>query len=236
MDFLLSPFAQDHAYHAFADTRALLGVPNFWNVISNLPFLIVGLWGLSFLVRNSAIVAPLRNVWAVFFVGILMTTFGSGHYHLNPDNASLAWDRLAMTIGFMSLFALVIGEYLSVAWAHRLLGPLLLTGAASVYYWLHTEALGEGDLRPYALVQFLPMLFIPLIMLLHRDRSDLGLYLGGLIGLYVAAKVFEQYDAFVFAAGGLMGGHALKHVLAALAAASLLLGLYRRRNVPSTNH
>jgi len=160
-----------------------------------------------------------------------LTAFGSSVYHLSPDNASLGWDRLAMTIGFMSLFALVIGEYVSVAWAHRLLVPLLLLGAGSVYYWLRTESMGVGDLRPYAAVQFLPMLYIPVIMLRYRGESDLGPYIGGLIAFYVLAKVFEQYDANVFAVGEMMGGHALKHVLAALASASLLAGLYRRRNV-----
>lgn len=230
LEFLLSPFAQDHAYHAFADGRTLLGIPNFWNVMSNLPFLIVGTWGLAFLARNPVVVAPLRRAWTVFFVGILVTTFGSVYYHLSPDNPSLGWDRLAMTIGFMSLFALVIGEYVSVSWASRLLVPLLLLGAGSVYYWLQTEAQGAGDLRPYALVQFLPMLIIPLVMLLRRGHSDLGPFLGGLIAFYVAAKIFEYYDASVFAVGGFMGGHALKHTLAALAPASLLLGLHRRRD------
>lgn len=228
LDFLLSPFAQDHAYHAFADGRTLLGIPNFWNVLSNLPFLIVGTWGLRFLVGNSSVVAPLRSAWAMFFIGILVTTFGSGYYHLSPDTPSLGWDRIAMTIGFMSLFALVIGEYVSVNWARRLLVPLLLLGVASVYYWLQTEAQGTGDLRPYALVQFLPILLIPPIMFLRRGQSDLGPYLAAMIVFYVAAKVFEHYDARVFAAGEFMGGHALKHALAALAPASLLLGLHRR--------
>ena len=228
LDFILSPFAQDHAYHAFADDRTLLGIPNFWNVISNLPFLVIGASGLGFIARHPGIVAPLRYNWIVFFIGILVTTFGSGYYHLSLDNASLGWDRLAMTIGFMSLFALVIGEYISVSWAHRLLGPLVLLGAASVYYWLRTEAYGAGDLRPYALVQFLPLLLIPIIMLRHRERSDLGPYLAGMIALYVAAKICEYYDADVFAASGLTGGHAVKHVLAALAPACLLVGLQRR--------
>jgi len=115
-----------------------------------------------------------------------------------------------------------------VAWAHRLLVPLVMLGAASVYYWLLTEAWGAGDLRPYALVQFLPLLLIPIIILRRRERSDLGRYLVGMIALYGAAKVFENYDASVFAAGEIMGGHAIKHVLAALAPASLLIGLRRR--------
>lgn len=229
-EVLLTPFAQDPAYHLFADDRTLLSIPNFWNVASNLPLLIVGALGLMFLTRHGPVVAPLRGAWAVFFIGILATSFSSGYYHLNPDNATLAWDRLTMTAGFMGLFALVVGEYVSMRWANRLLVPLLILGAGSVFYWLQTEARGNGDLRLYAIVQFLPMLLIPLIVLLRRGRSDLGPYFGGMIVFYAAAKGCEHYDASLFAAGEIVSGHTLKHVLAALAAAIILSGLYRRLN------
>ena len=43
---LLPPIAQDPTYHQFADQRTLLGIPNFWNVVSNLPFVLVGAMGL----------------------------------------------------------------------------------------------------------------------------------------------------------------------------------------------
>src|SRR5210317_1629653 len=219
LEMLLSPLAQDPAYHAFADNRTLLGIPNFWNVVTSVPFFVVGAWGLLFLTKHPDAVSGLRSIWTVFFIGILATMFGSGYYHLAPDNGSLGWDRLTMVIAFMSLFALVIGEYVSTEWANRLLVPLLLIGVGSVYYWLSTEAQGAGDLRPYALVQFLPMLLVPIIVLLRRGRSDLGPWFGLMIVFYAAAKIFEFYDASVFAAGGLMSGHAIKHVLASLGAA-----------------
>jgi hypothetical protein len=44
---LLPPIPQDQDYHHFADTRALLGIPNVWNVISNLPFIAAGAVGLA---------------------------------------------------------------------------------------------------------------------------------------------------------------------------------------------
>lgn len=228
LEIVLNPFAQDPAYHAFADTRTLLGIPNFWNVVSNLALLIAGAWGLIYLAKNSLAGELLRPIWATFFLALILTAFGSGYYHLNPDNASLAWDRLAMTIGFMSLFALVIGEYVSATWANRLLIFLLLIGAGSVWYWLRTEIQGVGDLRPFALVQFLPMLLVPLIMILRRERSDMGLYLVGMMVFYAGAKIVEYYDAPIFTAGELISGHSLKHVFAALAGGSLLLGLHRR--------
>lgn len=231
-ELISNPIAQDLAYHEFADQRMLLGVPNFWNVASNLPFIIVGAWGFKFTRRH--VNDPLRIAWLVFFVGIFLTAFGSGYFHLRPDNESLAWDRLTMTIGFTSFVAIVIGEYLSVDWGKRLLVPLLVVGAASVFYWLHTERLGAGDLRPYALVQFVPMLLVPIIVIARRDRSDLGRYIGWMIAFYVIAKLLEQFDDAVFSVGNLMSGHALKHVSAALGPAALLLGLMRRTPVAET--
>jgi hypothetical protein len=227
---LADPIAQDPQYHLFADTRTLASIPNFMNVTSNFPFLIVGIFGLLFILKNSASITPhMKPAWLIFFFGIFMTAFGSGYYHLAPANEPLVWDRLPMTIGFMSLVAIVIAEYLSVSIAKKLLLPLLLIGFASVMYWSHTEALGRGDLRPYALVQFLPMLLIPLVISLYGSRSDLGRYIWLMIGFYVASKFAELFDAELYNAGNLVSGHALKHVVAALAPASLLVGLMQRK-------
>jgi len=226
--FVADPVAQDLAYHLFADRRSMFGIPNFLDVISNLPFAIVGAAGLYFVSRDAAIPSN-RLAWHIFFVGVFLTAFGSGYYHLAPGNDTLVWDRLPMTIAFMSFVAIVAGEYLSEALAKRLLLPLLVAGAASVFYWAHTEALGRGDLRAYALVQFLPMLLIPMVVLLYRDRSDLGPYVGLMIVFYIAAKLLEFFDAAVFAAGGIVSGHSLKHVFAAMAPAGLLYGLRQRR-------
>src|SRR5215831_653555 len=42
---LLPKIPQDQAYHLFADQRALVGIPNFWNFVSNIPFAVVGAVG-----------------------------------------------------------------------------------------------------------------------------------------------------------------------------------------------
>jgi len=228
--FLLDPVSQDPAYHAFADVRTFLGIPNFSNVVSNLPFLVVGSWGLGFALRHEhGATRALRPAWLGFFGGMMLTAAGSAWYHLAPDNASLTWDRLAMTVGFMSLLAIVIGEYLSAPFARRVFPLLLLAGAASVVYWSATEALGAGDLRPYVIVQFLPLLLIPLIVALYFRRSDLGVPIIALILFYAAAKTSEAFDAEILAWTGLISGHSLKHVLAALAPAALLVALMQRR-------
>jgi len=111
-------------------------VNNFWNVASNLPFLVVGLWGLYYVHRygESTCLPGLQPAYGVFFTGICLTAFGSGYYHLIPANDSLVWDRLPMTIGFAGLFSIIIGEFVSVRGGRRLLAPLLVIGIASVVY------------------------------------------------------------------------------------------------------
>jgi hypothetical protein len=226
---LADPVAQDPSYHLFSDQRSFAGVPNFLNVMSNLPFLFVGAWGLVFVMRHGDSVAPeMKLAWIIFFAGITLTTFGSGYYHLRPANEPLVWDRLPMTIGFMSLVAILVAEYGSARIGKALLVPLLLVGFASVMYWSYTEAHGVGDLRPYAIVQFLPILLIPITLLLFPARSDLGRYVWVMIGFYLAAKFFETFDGNIYAAGELISGHSIKHIVASLAPASLLYGLMQR--------
>jgi hypothetical protein len=229
---MFDPVAQDPSYFLFADQRTMIGVANFMNVMSNLPFLIVGFVGLRVLCADVEAVAPAyRAACIVFFSGVFTTAFGSGYFHLRPDNESLVWDRLPMTIGFMSLVSIVISAYISRQTGQRALLPLLLLGAISVAYWAFTESIGAGDLRAYAVVQFLPMLLIPMIIFLYRSHNDLGRFLWWMIGFYVAAKVAEQLDERLFEAGNLISGHTLKHLLASLAPASLIYGIKRRQTL-----
>jgi len=227
---LVDAVPQDPNYHQFADQTGMLNIPNFLNVVSNLPFLLVGFLGWRLILQHPETATPdTRTAWLVFFFGIALTAFGSGYFHLEPNNDTLFWDRTPMTIGFMSLISIIIAEYFSPQVGRRLLLPLLLVGISSVLYWAHTEALGAGDLRPYALVQFLPMLLIPLTIFLYRSRSDLTRYLWWMIAFYVAAKVSEQLDDVLYSAGSILSGHSLKHLLASLAPASILYGLMQRK-------
>lgn len=228
---------QDPGYHAFADVRTLLGVPNLHNVLSNLPFLIVGLLGLAEVARrvrvNKGSVSE-RGAWTALFLGVALTAFGSAYYHWAPDNHTLLWDRLPMTLGFMGFFAGVIGERISQKAYVFLLWPMIGIGVASVLYWYATENHGIGDLRAYIMVQFFPLLTIPLIMALYKPRfSHSKLILGALAG-YAAAKGVEVYDSAIYGAtGGLVGGHALKHLLAACAC-WLLYHMFKTRQPLAT--
>ena len=216
---------QPLSYHHFADARTLFGVQNFWNVASNLPFLVVGVAALYWLAGHPEAVAPeLLTAWYLLFTGVAMVSLGSGSYHFAPDNHSLVGDRAPMTVAFMAFFAIIVGEHISLRLAKWLLWPLLLAGVASVLYWRSTD-----DLRPYALVQFLPVLLIPLILVLYPRKGSGAVWAA--LGWYVLAKLLEQFDAQVYAAlGQAISGHSLKHVAAAAGMWALLGGLKSRHS------
>jgi hypothetical protein len=229
--FLLDPIAQDPTYYEFADDRTILKLLNFWNVVSNVAFFLVGGAGLFYLrSKNRPGVHPDMHVaYVIFFAGVFLTGIGSAYFHYAPGNNTLVWDRLPMTIGFMALFAIIISEYISLRVAKGMLLPLLIIGAASVVYWGVTEARGAGDLRPYAVIQFLPMLLIPLILVMYRSVYDKTAFLWSVVALYVLSKFFEQVDLAVFEAGRLISGHSVKHIVAALAPLVFLYGIDIRR-------
>ena len=230
--FLLVPaYPQPQSYYAFADDRTLFGMPNFCNVASNALFLgpgIAGLWLLGSTPRPGAL-ADLFPAYHVFFAGVLLTAFGSAWFHLNPGNQSLFWDRLPMTIAFMSLFAIVVGEHVSRRLGKMLLWPLLAIGAASVIYWDYSEARLAGDLRLYGLVQFLPLVLIPGIMLTHRSVFDRTAFIWVVLVLYGLAKACELLDVPIYNLGHLISGHCIKHMLAACAPLVLIYGGMKRR-------
>ena len=229
---LVPRIPQDQSYHNFADHRALIGVPNFLNVVSNIPFLIIGISGLVFLTQSNStkrlLTAPERLAYVTFFLAVSLTCFGSAHYHLSPNNDRLVWDRLPMTIAFMSLLTCVICERINAKAGLMLFTPLLMIGAGSVIYWYLSEARGSGDLRPYVVVQFYSGLAIALIAVMFRSRYTRGRELLIAMGLYVLAKVFEVLDPVVFNLGRIVSGHTLKHLAASVSIWCILRMLVRR--------
>ena len=213
----VSPIAQDPAYHRFADQRSLLGVAHFWNVVSNLPFLLLGLAGMHLLWQQRDTDMPLRVLYWTFFSGVALVALGSGYYHLKPENPTLVWDRLPMTIAFMAFFATVTAQCIHSTLGRRMLLPLLTLGIFSVFYWHVTEQAGHGDLRLYALVQFLPMLLIPLMLLMFAARLAGARYIWWMLVAYVVSKLLEHFDAGIYLLLGGISGHSLKHLAAAVA-------------------
>ncbi|MCC6391912.1 MAG: ceramidase domain-containing protein [Bryobacterales bacterium] len=211
-----APIVQDPAYHRFADQRAFFGIPNFWNVTTNLLFCGVGVYGLRAWRRARWESDAHRWPWLITALGSLLIGCGSGYYHAMPDNQTLFWDRLPMTLAFMGVLSAVIAERIHTRAGVALLAPFLVLGMLSVEVWRRGELTGVGDLRFYALVQFYPMAALPLILWMFPSRYTEGGGMWQMAGMYGGAKVFEWLDAGIYAmSGGVMSGHSLKHVAAA---------------------
>ncbi len=236
--FMFPAVAQNPEYHNLADRRMIAGIPNFWDVVSNVPFLLVGVLGLWQLAQSrgdrSRLVLPQEAFpLAVAFAGAVLIFAGSAYYHWSPSNDTLVWDRLPMTLTFMGIFSMILGERIGVKIGVALLLPLLIAGVASVAYWQVTEQVGQGDLRPYGLVQFLPILLIPVILWLFPARYSGIRYLWEMIGCYLVAKGLEFLDAAIWDwTGGWLAGHSLKHCAAAWGIYALVRYLKHRRPVP----
>ncbi len=225
------PIAQDVSYHLFADTREIWNIRNFWNVVSSIPFVIVGYLGLNKLKHSGKlnILGEMTFAYILLFFGTFLVGFGSGYYHLAPDNQTLVWDRLPMTIAFMALFSIIISEFIAVRSGKALLLPLILVGIFSVVYWHFSEIRGEGDLRLYVLVQFYPMLAIPVILTCFRSTFTHIQAYWWLLLAYIVAKLFEHFDSEIYNVLGFISGHSLKHIFAALGM-YVLLFFYQKRN------
>ena len=226
---------QPLSYHNFADHRAWLGIPNVGDVASNLAFAIFGVSGLRFLAQLSPEEAGNRFIdfcerwfYLLAFFGMILTAAGSSYYHWAPNNERLVWDRLPMTVVFMSLVAAMIAERISVRWALMFWPALLAIGAASVLQWHWSEQAGRGDLRFYAAVQVYAVLVL-LVMLFLPPRYTRSSDWGVVVALYVVAKLLETFDKRVFALGHVVSGHTLKHIAAGLAGFWILRMLMRRR-------
>jgi hypothetical protein len=213
--FSLPPIPQDANYHHFADVRPIMGIPNFWNVLSNVLFILVGIFGLIKFFRKE--IAFPGASYVLFCTGVFLVGAGSAYYHYEPTSQSLVWDRLPMTLAFMALFSMVVSDRISLKLGAQILWPLLLAGVASVTYWHWSELHGRGDLRAYAVIQFLPMILIPVIMIVYPGKVMNSSFLWGTLGTYALAKVAEHYDLIIYNSVGILSGHSIKHLLAAFA-------------------
>ncbi len=216
--FLSAPISQDECYHIFSDKDSLLGIPNFWNVVSNLPFLIVGAIG----ILKVKHLEKYHVQYLLFFLGICFVSIGSAYYHLNPSNETLIWDRLPMTLAFMALFSLVISEFIDDKIGKLLLIPLLLLGILSIAVWILFN-----DLRIYALVQFYPVLAIPVILVFFK--SNTGKVYWHLLIAYIIAKLLEHFDRETHDILKIISGHSLKHIVAAIGVLGLAIASGKKK-------
>ncbi len=210
--FFIDPITQNQDYHNFADDKCLLSINNFCNVLSNLPFVIFGIYGL-FLVNKLMKNEVLIYNYYTFFIGIFLTGFGSAYYHYNPNDTTLIWDRLPMTISFMSFFTIVIGTFIDENFAKKTLIYFVAIGLLSIVYWVNFS-----DLRAYFLVQFLPIVLLFVILLLSNKNNEFKKYFWSIVSFYIIAKILETNDLQVYNfTNHTISGHSLKHFSAAVA-------------------
>ncbi|KKD00545.1 ceramidase domain-containing protein [Photobacterium halotolerans] len=222
-----SPIIQPANFYDYADTRPCFGVNNFINVITNLPFALVGFLGIRLLSQIPAkqaaqVIEPeISSAYFLFFQALLATSLGSAFYHLSPDPFGLMLDRIPISLAFINLYCIVLSEYLSPRLGQKLLFPLNVFGLLAVMYWylMTTYQEGPADLSAYVLVQLLPIVHLPLILMLCKERRPGGRYYLAALVTYGFAKLAELQDTTLYTLTGMwISGHSVKHLLAALAA------------------
>ena len=221
---LHGPITQPAHYHHFADAGAAWGLPNAADVLSNLGFAAAGIWGWLCCSDARSDDAGLRSPgYRLFLLALVLTAAGSFYYHLQPDDARLVWDRIPIALACAGLLAAVHGE--TTGSTHIMRNTVVLTIAAvcSVVWWNIS-----GDLRPYLLMQALPLILIPLWQWIHGTARLERRAFGAAIALYVLAKLAELHDHEILAISGFISGHTLKHLLATVAACTIVSVLVNR--------
>jgi len=210
----LPSIQQDQNYHNFADQRALFGVNNAFDTLSNLAFIIVGILGLFNFYNNKFI--KISNSFSVilnlFFISIILTGLGSGYYHLSPNDFTLVFDRLALTLVFTFILAMLANVRISERSGFHTLAELIILAPLTVLIWNY-----NGNLTPYAVLQFGGIIIIVLTLLLTKAQKQSPCF-ASLIILYGFAKLAEFYDVEIFKLSqNLISGHTLKHLIGAIA-------------------
>jgi len=230
----LAPIPQSQSYHHFADQRPIGGIPHGFDVLSNLAFLLSGVLGLLFVAKARPVFdAGTRWAFATLFFGLLLTSLGSGYYHLSPDNQHLVFDRLPMIVAMSGCVGVVIADRFGGKGAWSILA-LLALGFWTVFQWNASEQAGRGDLRWYALYQGLVILVGALLLLLFSSRNGLTQPFVIAVAGNVLAKIFELLDRPIFALGEIVSGHTLKHLSAGLAFLPLVFAIRQLRREPIT--
>ena len=235
---IMPPTLQSNEYHQFVDKRIYFGIPNFFNVVSNIFLLFSGLAGIIFLLRPHNILIHktfinLSERWPYFilFLSVIMASLASAYYHLAPDNSRLVWDRIPIAIGIMTLFSIVVIERISIKIGLIALPFLIMIGIGSVIYWYWSEQYGSGNLNYYIVVQFYSILAIIFLVKNFSSRYTSGEYFYVVIIFYAFAKIAELADYELFSLGQVISGHSVKHLFVGLAVFWIIYMLQKRKSL-----
>lgn len=207
---------QPGLHHHFADDRSFWGVPHAMDVLSNLPFALAGLAGICLLLRVPVrtFTNMQRAMAALFFSGLVLVTFGSSIYHLDPVDATLAVDRYCMTVAFAGLLGLVAAGRVSERAGAALGLAALAMGMACVKWWAVT-----GNVMPWAIFQYGNMLLLWCLALTRPCIRALRVNWTLVLLAYGLAKLLEVNDHLVYLlTDNLVSGHSLKHLVSSMAA------------------
>jgi hypothetical protein len=230
-------------YNVFADQVTCLGIPNFTNVASNLAFVLAGLWALGWFWTERSRLLGTRfltrtelALYASFFGAAVLVGLGSGYYHWAPTNAALFWDRCPMTLAVAALTGAFIAERVDRRAGVIVAIALALALPATLVYWRMSEAGGAENLWPYIVGLYGSLGIATLVLLLFPSPYTHGGQALVAVAWYAAAMPFDKVlDAWVYSLGGLTGGHAVKHLLAAVAMFWLFWFMLRPRRPRGTS-
>ena len=217
--------AQPEHYHAFADRRSLLGVPNMMDVLSNLAFACFGVFGAwrIWLSPQGALSPAQKGLAGLFFFGLVATAVCSSWYHLQPQDNGLAIDRYGMTLAFAGLLGLAGATQVSDRAGQWLALTVLVCGAWSIWSWSTTL-----NVLPWAVLQFGGIALMLGLGFLQPRADTLPVSWIAVILLYATAKVLELFDMPVYQlTSELISGHTLKHIVASCAALPVLHATFR---------
>eukprot|EP00762_Andalucia_godoyi_P002266 ANDGO_07585.mRNA.1 hypothetical protein len=221
----------------FADHRSLWLIPNFLNVTSNIVFLIVGFWGLRFLlfpgyewewsrafVHSQERVLFILMYGCVFLSGVVFALYG---YH--PTPASYCWTRIILGCCESCYLSVLISERISARFGSLMLAPLLMASFATSFY-----ALSMNSLEPYFVTQMFFAVSTAILMLSRDSKYTEQFRMWAAVGWFIMMKVCEILDFGIFSVTmGLVSGLTLAILSGALAAHSVLRCLSKRVSVES---
>ncbi|CAK8569852.1 unnamed protein product [Lathyrus sativus] len=228
--FLFSPqIPRSLKYHQFADLRNLLGVPNTLNVITNFPFLVVGVLGFVLTLEGGFFTISSQAetwAWILFYAGITGVAFGSVYYHLKPDNNRVLWDTLPMMVAYSSLFSSLVVERIGQRIGLCCMCALLVAAFTCVVY----ERV-YGDIRLCLMFQLILPLAIAVAAFLYPSNYTHSGYWFSSIGIYLLAKFEAVSDRKLYRANNyVISGHSLEHLCLALIPFLLsVMLIYRER-------
>ncbi|XP_077211560.1 uncharacterized protein LOC143846854 [Tasmannia lanceolata] len=214
-------------HHLFADMRNFFGVPNTLNVISNFPFLIIGVLGLVLCLHGDYLGISLRGEiwgWVFFYAGITSWAFGSAYYHLKPDDVRVLWDRLPMMIAVTSLFSSFVIERVNERIGVTCLFSLLLFVLVSIAYERTFD-----DLRLSMMFHFIPCIAIPAMAFLFPPKYTHSRFWFWAAGFYLLAKFEAFADKKIYSVNRyIISGHSLEHLCSTMVPVMLTVMLWLR--------